>query len=188
MHRETSKQWTKIKWVKYSGSVGVIIFFVIVYMASLCAPTFSIWENAYSDLGTQLSGCPYIFNFALMFLIFPLMGIFSLYLIEKAIDKTQTVGASFILQASIFIALIGLFPKGTKPHDFIALWFFISYFIGILIWSLSEKTPYKTIGIVLFLLFLLGFIIPFPSVAVAETYALILIFTFTLSVVFKDDI
>ena len=188
MYRETSKRWANIKWVKYSGSVGIVVFFVIVYIASLYTPGFSIWKNAYSDLGTHLSGCPYIFNYALIFLIFPLMGTFSLYLIERATDKIQTIGASFILQASIFIALIGLFPKGRGPHDFIALWFFISYFIGILIWSLSEKTPYKTIGIVLFLLFLLGFIIPFPSVALAETYALTLILIFTLSVALEDDI
>ena len=192
MHRETGEYGIKMAVrkgyiLKYTGALSVLLFFSLCYVASLYTPGFSIWKNAYSDLGTRMSGCPCIFNYSLIFLIAPLMGAFSLYLIKISRGKIQTVGASFILVASTFIAFIGIFPKGRGPHDFVAFWFFMSYFIGILLWSVKEDSPRKVLGIVLFLLFLIGFIIPFPSVALAETYALILILIFTTTIALSQQ-
>jgi len=149
-------------------------------------PWFSITKDAYSDLGIPEASHMKLYNYGLIFVIMPLMFIFSLYLIYVAKNKVQTVGGAFILVASIFIALIGIYYKGTKPHDFVALWFFVQYFLGILVYCIGDK-GWEWLGVSLFLLFWLGFVIPFPSVALAETYALVLIAIFTIYIALKTS-
>lgn len=173
-----------IRWVKYLGILSVILFFVIVFIVSMYNPWFSITKDAYSDLGTPKASHMRIYNYGIIFVVMPLMFIFSLYLIYVAENKVQTVGGAFILVASMFIALIGIYYKGTKPHDFVALWFFIQYFLGILVYCLGAKRG-KWLGVSLFLLFWLGFVLPFPSIALAETYALVLIAIFTMYIALK---
>lgn len=166
------------RWIKWTGISAVILFFVIAYVSSLYNPWFSIWHNAYSDLGTTHAKNMWIFNYGLMFIVSPLMLIFAIYLIYKSENKLQTVGGSFITMAAIFIFFIGLFHKGTKPHDFVALWFFWQYFIGIPLYCIGRGKTW--LGITLFALFIAGFLIPFPSIALAETYALVLIGVFNM--------
>jgi len=167
-------------WIKWTGISAVILFFVIAYVSSLYNPWFSIWHNAYSDLGTTHAKNMWIFNYGLMFIVSPLMLIFAIYLIYKSENKLQTVGGSFITMAAIFIFFIGLFHKGTGPHDFVALWFFWQYFIGIPLYCIGRGKTW--LGITLFALFIAGFLIPFPSIALAETYALVLIGMFNVGI------
>lgn len=167
-----------VRRIKYLGTLAVLIFFIVVYIVSTHNSWFSIWKHAYSDLGMPNASYMRFYNYSIIFIIAPLMFLFSLYLIKISKNKTQTIGGAFILIASIFIALIGVYYKGTKPHDFVALWFFIQYFLGIFMYCFGDKKT-RWLGIILFLLFWVGFLLPFPSVALAETYALILIAIFT---------
>ncbi len=171
------------KVLKHTGWLAIITFFGMTFIASRYNPGFSIYTGAFSDLGSIKATQPYIFNYSLIFIITPLILLFSIYLIDKSENKIQTVGASFILTASFFIAFIGIFPEGTKYHNFVALYFFIQYFLGILIYGLGSKNkPFKYLCIGLFITFwILLITMPFPSIAIAETTALLLILVFNIA-------
>ncbi|WP_036223779.1 DUF998 domain-containing protein [Mesoaciditoga lauensis] len=171
------------RYFKYCGVASIILFFFIVGIGIYYNPAFSFFKNAFSDLGSYYANFPTIFNVGLFFVAI-LMFLFSIYMMEISGNKMQTIAGAYISIASIFISLIGLYNENTKPHDFIALYFFIQYFLGIITYGLGNwKNKVKlSISLLLFGGFILVFFIPWPSLAMAESYAILLILTFTILV------
>lgn len=86
----------------------------------------------------------------------------------------------------MFLALIGVFHGGTRPHVFVSTYFFVQFFLGALVYGAgSEKKGVKYGSVLIFLLALFGTFIHWPSVALEETYEIALVMAFTFLVAVK---
>ncbi|QDA32401.1 DUF998 domain-containing protein [Thermococcus indicus] len=168
-----------MRYLKYSGIAGGVIYWLFVAWAVKENPWFSFWENALSDLGTAEANFPWIYNYGLMFTAVFILA-FSIYLIISAENKLETVGGAYVSISAIFLALIGVFPGGTRPHTFVSTYFFVQFFLGMLIYGAGSKDRVIRYGSgLLFALALLGTLVSWPSVALIETYEIVLIMVFT---------
>ncbi|HII60587.1 TPA: DUF998 domain-containing protein [Pyrococcus horikoshii] len=168
-----------MKYLKWSGTVGGLAYWFFVYWSISNNPWFSFFKNALSDLGDPAKAShPWIYNYGLI-VTSPFVLAFSIYLIIAAKNKIQTVGGAYISISSLFLALIGIFHAGTRPHVFVSTYFFIQFFLGMLIYGVGSKTAIRLTSIIIFILALLGLFIPWPSVALEETYEIVLIMLFT---------
>jgi hypothetical membrane protein len=105
---------------------------------------------------------------------------FAAHVFRESINKAEAVSSALIGVAGIFLALIGLFPSGTRPHVFVSTYFFAQMDIAILFWGLSILARglkiYACAAITIALTGPLGTVtIPWPSVALQEIYGIILI-------------
>jgi len=171
--------------LRWSGLTGGIIYWLFVAWSISRNPGFSFWRNALSDLGTGEASSPWIYNYGLMVTAFFVLA-FSVYLITSGENKLQTVGGAYISISALFLALIGVFPGGTRPHTFVSTYFFVQFFLGMLIYGVGSKEKAIRYGsVLLFALALLGTFLHWPSVALIETYEIALIVTFTILIAFK---
>ena len=92
----------------------------------------------------------------------------------------ETVGGTFMLIASVFLALIGIYPSGTNPHTFVSIGFFIQSDLVIIAWGIGLLfrglkrfgTLFSAIGI---LGPLVALIFEWPSIAILETFGILVI-------------
>ena len=142
---------------------------------------FTYTRHAFSDLGGSRSCCPGLYNYGLMVL----GALFSLYGIGVTIrtrTKLGVVGGGYIVIAGIFLALIGLFPTGTRHHVCVSTWFFIQSYLGLIL-VLAETTRHSNAAkyalIVMLASIPTGIAIAvwpeWPSAAVLETYLILFI-------------
>ena len=165
--------------LKYSGIAGVVVYWLFVAWSISKNPWFSFWGNALSDLGSpEMARAPGIYNCGLVITAVFMLA-FSVYLMLSAENKLQTVGGAYVSISAIFLALIGVFHAGTRPHGFVSTYFFVQFFLGMLIYGAGSKDKAIRYGsVALFALALLGTFIPWPSVALIETYEIALIAVF----------
>ncbi|WP_238981956.1 DUF998 domain-containing protein [Thermococcus sp. 2319x1] len=138
-----------------------------------------VFEHALSDLGTGEANSPWIYNYGLIVSSIFVM-LFAVYLVLISQTKLQTVGGAYISVAAIFRALIGLYPGGTRPHVFVSTYFFVQFFLGMFLYGSGSEKMVRTISTLLFILAVIGTLIEWPSVALIETYEIVLILVFTL--------
>ena len=118
----------KLDTLKYSGIVGGVIYWLFTFWAISRNKWFSFFEHALSDLGTAEANAPWIYNCGLM--ISSIFGmLFAVYLVLTSKTKLQTVGGAYISVATLFLALIGIYPGGTRPHVFVSAYFLFSSFL-----------------------------------------------------------
>ncbi|WP_173866238.1 DUF998 domain-containing protein [Thermococcus henrietii] len=168
----------KLKW---SGFAGGLVYWLFVAWSVSRNPWFSFWRNALSDLGGARATSPWIYNAGLVVTSFFVLA-FAVYLISTALNKAQTVGGAYISVSAIFLALIGIFHEGTKPHVFVSTYFFVQFFLGTLIYGLGLRRNVRVASLVLFALAVIGTLFKWPSTALLETYEIILVMAFTLVV------
>jgi len=106
------------------GMLLVIVPWGVILSAMRLNPWFDPLRGAFSDLGGPRSSYPWVFNGGLVVSAL-ILAAFSLALIFLSQNKAEGVGGSFMLVASMFLAMIGIFHEGTYPHDFVSLWFFV---------------------------------------------------------------
>ena len=164
---------------KWSGFAGGLIYWLFVAWSVTQNPWFSFWRNALSDLGGANANSPWIYNAGLVVTSFFVLT-FAVYLVLTALNKPQTVGGSYVSVSAIFLALIGVFHEGTRPHGFVSTYFFVQFFMGALIYGLGSGRKVKVASLVLFALAVIGAFFKWPSTALLETYEIILVMTFTL--------
>ena len=158
-----------MKYFKYFWILALISFIIFTSISIYLNPWFSIFSNAYSDLGNPLkTSYYYLFNVGLITTSIFLF-LFTLDILLSVKEKQKIVGSTIIIISSIFLSLIGIFNESTKPHLFISYCFFIQYFIGYLIYRLDK------FSILIFILAFIGLFIPFPSIALLETYEITLL-------------
>ncbi|ASA77646.1 DUF998 domain-containing protein [Thermococcus sp. 5-4] len=177
-----------MKYLKYSGIAGGIVYWLFVAWSISRNPWFSFFENALSDLGAGGATSPWIYNYGLIITAVFVFA-FSLCLILAAGNKLGTVGGAYVSISAIFLALIGVFPGGTRPHGFVSTYFFVQFFLGALVYGAGSEDRVIRYGSgILFALAVLGTFISWPSVALIETYeiALIMAFTVIVSVRMRD--
>ena len=158
------------------NSKTLLIITIAVFLLSLSLsiyfnPWFNLFSNAYSDLGNPIkTPYYYIFNIGLIATALILFGLI-LILLNETNDKIEIIGRTILLVSSIFLALIGIFNESTKPHIFISYAFFVIFFVGFLIDNFKSKLRWS-----IFAFAAIGLLIPFPSIALLETYEIVIVF------------
>jgi len=165
----------------WSGFIGGVVYWLFVFWSISQNRWFSFWKNALSDLGGAGANAPWIYNSGLV-VASVFVAIFSAYLILTAANRLQTVGGAYISISAIFLALIGVFHEGTRPHVFVSTYFFVQFFLGALLYGVGSGGALRAGAALLFALALLGPIVKWPSTALLEAYEIALVMAFTLLV------
>ena len=194
MHR----YWRKIC---LTGPVAVILAWIIILSSWYFNKSWFIFtRDAFSDFGGSTSCCPGLYNYGLE-LVGVTIILFSICLYKASRDKLEVVGASYIGLSGIFLALIGYYHAGTRPHGFVSTWFFIQMDLGLFFQSLGlyrmtgswESYSSLWTSIAAFpIAIIIGITLGWPSAAVLEAYGIIVIdvivilITIAYNRVFKD--
>ena len=116
------------------------------------------------------------------------MFAFSLYLIITSENRLQTIGGAYVSISALFLALIGVFHAGTRPHSFVSTYFFVQFFLGMLVYGAGSKDKAVRYGSgFIFALAVMGTLINWPSVALIETYEIALVMAFTVLVAVRGE-
>lgn len=79
---------------------------------------------------------PWIYNSGLV-VTGAVASIYALYLAYVSSSKLSVYASAFIFIAGIFLALIEVYPAGTRPHVFVSTWFFVQMWMAIVASSLN---------------------------------------------------
>jgi len=169
--------WRKI--FRFTGLLASVLFWAVTSLAIIYNPWFSLMMHAFSDLGGSMANQPWIYNYGLM-ITGAVALMYAFALIEDARNKVEVVGGAFMFIAGVFLALIGIYPSGTKPHTFVSSWFFTQADLAMGTWGIGLVLENrKALGIASVAMGLLApfaaVLIKWPSVAVLEAYGIILI-------------
>lgn len=167
---------------RFTWSMGLIAAISAWLVIGICIyfnPWFVFTIHAFSDLGAPEAKMPWIYNYGLIS-VGILILLYSLYLLLESRNKLESMGSSFMFVAGIFLILIGLFPSGTKPHNFVSTWFFIQADFAIVAWGLGLIVrKLVKLGSLITIMGLLSpvfaMLIEWPSAATIEAYGIIVI-------------
>jgi hypothetical membrane protein len=178
----------KWRWIKYSGIMASIIFWAFTLISISINRWFDFYRDAFSDLGGPRANNAWIYNMGLIIssVFLELMSIHMIYLSRS---RVGVVAGSYLSIAGMFLALIAVYPAGTRPHVFISTWFFIQAFLAVLLYGISrlrDDMIFSASILILFTLALLGPILRWPSAASLETYEIILLTIFAAIYVFRS--
>jgi len=112
-----------------TGPSSLAVALIVIALCWALNPWFNFWSDAFSDFGTSRACCPWLYNQGLI-LSALLFSIFSLQVLASSIGRLEAFSSGLLLTASLFLALIGIFPGGTRPHTFVSTWFFVQTFLG----------------------------------------------------------
>ena len=147
-------------------------------------------EDAFSDLGGPGSCCPGLYNYGLM-AVAVLIAVFSLCVLSVESSKLGVLGAGYFVLAAVFLALIGVFPAGTRHHVCVSTWFFVQADIAL---AMLAARVYRERRSLFWALALLAAVLAWPvaglveqvagwpSAAVLETYGIVIIDAVSLAV------
>jgi hypothetical membrane protein len=174
---------TKI--LSYSCFLGIISFIATVLLSVYYNPWFSIFKHAFSDLGASKANMFWIYNYGLIITSFFVI-LYSIFIILSANNKLEVISGSFFLIAGIFLALIGIYPSGTRPHVFVSTYFFVQSNLAIIAWSLGniKRSIGKIFLAIAIIAPIFGFGIEWPSVALQEAFGITIIIIWALMVYF----
>ncbi|MCX8189353.1 MAG: DUF998 domain-containing protein [Nitrososphaeria archaeon] len=176
------------KLLKYSGLLAIVIFVSSVIISAYFNSWFSIFDNAFSELGGSKANMPYIFNYGLIFFGF-FMLLFSVFAIIISNNKVETISGSFMIIASFYFMLIGVFPYDFNPiwaHVFSAFSSFLIAYLSVIIWGIGSIIGgAKKVGLILVIISILSpfavAFFSFYSAAIVESYG---IFVLTVWIIF----
>jgi hypothetical membrane protein len=89
-----------------------------------------------------------------------------------------------LFTAGIFLALVGVFPSGTRPHVFVSTWFFIQVWLSsipLLIDSIASRKTFYIASMVTvstiapIVAYIVEIVVGWPSVAILEIYGVIIV-------------
>jgi hypothetical membrane protein len=178
---------------RYLGILGVLFFWLIILISVSLNPWFMFTHDAFSDLGGPRANAPYVYNYGLITLG-AMLYLFSMWIATKTRSKLELIGASWLMIASLFLSLIGVYPSGSRPHTFVSSWFFIQTWLSMTPFLLqSFLSRNKDDAVVFSSLFILSPIIAFivelsagwPSVAVLEAYGVVVIDFYVIYLYYK---
>ena len=160
---------------KYSGFLALAIYLIFTLVSAFINPWFTPLKYPISYLGwPKMANHYWLYNTGVL-ITGPFIFLFSLYLMRTAENRIQVASAIVILISSVLFFLMGIFISHHPLHETIATAFFITFFIGVLIHGIGEKSHYRVAYIAIFLLFLLTPFVPWPSMGLAEIYGAIFI-------------
>jgi len=98
-------------------------------------------------------------------------------------SKLETVAGSYFSIAAVFLALIAIYPAGTRPHVFVSTWFFVQAFLGALVYGVAMLWVARKFSYSIFTIFALGLagsLARWPSAASLEAYEIVLLTAFAI--------
>ncbi|MEB3806418.1 MAG: DUF998 domain-containing protein [Desulfurococcales archaeon] len=168
----------------HAGPLAVVTAWVVIGLSwYLNRDWFVFSEDAYSDFGTSTSCCPELYNYGLISVGF-LLVLYGVSLWVLGRNKFEVGGSAYMVLAGVFLALIGVYPGGTRPHVFVSSWFFVQADMALILVTLGAWIRLRSrlsyagfwASLAAFpVAFLLDMIFPWPSAAVLETYGILVI-------------
>jgi hypothetical membrane protein len=165
-------------------AAAVIAWLVIGVSWYLNSSWFNFWEHAFSDLGVPGRANYYwVYNYGLMLTGLLVVG-YGLYIYMWSGHKLEVLGSAFMMMAGVFLALIGVFPGGTRPHVFVSTWFFVQMNLALLpltyaAWryrGFKWGLPCFLSAVAAFPLYIaVDLLYGWPSVAAGEAYGILVI-------------
>ncbi|MEB3861768.1 MAG: DUF998 domain-containing protein [Desulfurococcales archaeon] len=163
---------------------AMILAWIVIGASWMLNPWFDFWGDAFSDLGVPgQARYPWVYNYGLRATGMLLVG-YSIYLYRWAKYKPEALASGLMAVAGIFLALIGVYPGGTRPHVFVSTWFFIQIDMALipLMYSLWRNRGFKpaawglALALLAFPVFLaVEALVGWPSVAAGEAYGILVI-------------
>ncbi|QOJ79353.1 DUF998 domain-containing protein [Infirmifilum lucidum] len=159
-----------------AGPLAFAVFSAGVLLSSQLNPWWSLYKDAFSDLGGPKARAPWIFNSALI-VAGVLFCMFSIGLLGLSKSRVVSFASGLLFMAGVFLALIGVYPSGTRPHVFVSSWFYVQSFMGMAVLGVGLLLEKKLVhGIALLLLgvlpmplaLLVEATIGWPSIAILE--------------------
>ncbi len=172
------------RWLCFSGPLAVLFSLLVIGVSWFVNRSWFVYtRDAFSDLGGYRSVAPWIYNYGLIFIGF-LIVLFSICIFILSNDKYFGAGASQLGLAGVFLALIGVFHEGTRPHVFVSFWFFLQMNVALIILAYSFYRLGDRLGLLVLVVealeFPLGILIDklvgWPSAAVVESYGIAYIY------------
>ncbi|MEB3780016.1 MAG: DUF998 domain-containing protein [Desulfurococcales archaeon] len=176
------------------GIIAAVFAWVVIGVSWSLNPWFDFFKHAFSDLGTKQANMPWVYNYGLI-ATGVLIILYSICTYRYATNKMEAVGSGFLFIAGIFLALIGVYPGGTRPHVFVSTWFFVQMDMAIIAMGLGLlMRAIWRVGLAITLLGLMAFpvyvvvdyLVGWPSVAVGEAYGIIVIDIAVLLLVYEQ--
>lgn len=120
-----------------SGLLSPVIAFIVISITIFLHPEFQWADYALSDLGAVGTTYNYIFNFGMIAAaIFGFLFATNLYQLRNT--PLGVVGSIIFSLGVIFLILIGVFPSGTDPHEFVSYGFFILCTVGLVLLGIDQ--------------------------------------------------
>jgi len=164
---------------RLTGVLVATLAWIIIFISMAQNPWFVFTQHAFSDLGGPTATNPWIFNYGLM-VVSVLSVVYTIFLLQEATNKMETLGGIFMVVASTFLALIGIYPSGTNPHTLVSIGFFLQFDLVIIAWGLGLLLRgLKGVGMLFSVIGILGplaaLTIEWPSIAIMETFGILII-------------
>ncbi len=165
--------------IRYSGIIAVILAWVVIAVSISVNPWFVFTKNAFSDLGGPYATDPWIYNYGLI-ITSVFVDLYSINLLLTSRNKVESFASAFVFVAGLFLALIGIYHAGTRPHVFVSTWFFVQMDMALIALGIgSLMGGDRGLGLFSLLLGVLAPIpaslIPWPSAATEEAYGIVII-------------
>lgn len=144
---------------------------------------FVFTKHAFSDFGGEGARYPWLYNYGLI-TVGLVIVLFAVCPYRLARHRLEAFGSGLLFTAGLFLALIGVFPAGTRPHVFVSTWFFIQMDMALIALSIGAYNATgdplarlaAIVSAVAFPVYiLLEILVGWPSAAVSETYGIIII-------------
>ena len=169
-----------------SGPAAMLLAWTVIGVSWSLNPWFRFTRDAFSDLGGEEACCSWLYNYGLIATGLLLMA-YGACLYISAHSKLGAAGASHLFLAGVFLALIGVFPAGTRPHTFVSSWFFLQTYaaytvLGIALWGEGSWVGKPVVALSLMALpvaVLVELVVGWPSAAVLEAYGIAVIDAYT---------
>ncbi|WP_083774010.1 DUF998 domain-containing protein [Acidilobus saccharovorans] len=174
--------------LRYLGITAAAVAWVIIIACVSINPWFVFTKNAFSDLGGPRATDPWLYNYGLI-AVGALIIAFASYAVSVSSEKLEAVGASFMMVAGLFLALIGVFHEGTYPHVFVSQWFFAQMDMTSIVWGagsiVSGRAKRGAAEVAIGVIGPAGAIaFRWPSAATLEAYGIVLIDLFVILMTF----
>lgn len=169
--------------LSYSCFLGIASSMLTILISIYYNPWFDFFKNAFSGLGSDEANMPWIYNYGLIITsIF--VYLYSVYLAMESKNKLEVFASAFFFIAGIFLALIGIYHAGTRPHVFVSSYFFFQSWLSIFTWSMGIMKRKFKLGLSSLILAiiapLLAYFIKWPSVASLEALGIAVIYFWVL--------
>jgi len=168
-----------------AGPAAAALAWVVIGVSWYMNPWFVFTRDAFSDFGGPGASNPWVYNYGLMATAL-LVAVYSACLYRWAESKLEVFGSALLFVAALFLALIGYYPSGTRPHTFVSWWFFAQMDMALIALGAGmSRRPGRegaygryVLGLAVAgpIVFLLAeALVGWPSAAVAEAYGILVI-------------
>ncbi len=162
---------------KTLGLISMGIFWIFTIVAVFMNPWFDISHHTLSKLGKPgMANSPWMFSSGAIiggaFMIW-----YGIEISRKNDYRLGILGGGYVILSGVFMALVGVFPDGTKPHDFIALSTFLLFYTGFMLLGLGSRRVFlKCSTISVFIAAIAGLVCPcWRSLGYLEIYGISLV-------------